>query len=254
MITLDLTPDPGPAPRTHRIFRHTRVEASLTLRNGEQLLLALAIPLGLLVLGATLGRGLGWDGREFPASVLALGLWSTGFTSLAIITAFERRYGVLERLAATPLTRTDLLAGKALATIAIASGQAVVLAVIAALLGWRPTPDAGQTLVMLLAAALALVAFASWALALASVLRAEATLGVANLIYLVLSLLGGLMVPLQSFPGSVRGLLVLTPTGALGEALRGWSTGTLDPIVLLPLTAWALLSALIARKVFRWMS
>ncbi|MFZ1412694.1 MAG: ABC transporter permease [Micropruina sp.] len=254
MTALDLTPDAHPAPRWDRVLRHARVEASLTLRNGEQLLLALAIPLGLLVWGSTLGRGLGWNQVEFPASVLALGLWSTGFTSLAIITAFERRYGVLERLAATPLTRTDLLVGKALATIAIAAGQAVLVAGVAGVLGWRPTPTLVQTLLMLAAAALALVVFASWALALASVLRAEATLGVANLIYLLLAVLGGLIVPLETLPDGVRGALALLPTGALGEALRGWSVGSFDPLLLLPLSGWALLSALIARKVFRWMS
>ena len=50
-------------------------------------------------------------------SVLALAVWSSAFTSVAIATGFERRYGVLERLAATPLGRSGLLAGKALGAV-----------------------------------------------------------------------------------------------------------------------------------------
>ena len=44
--------------------------------------------------------------------MLALAVMSTSFTSLAIATGFERRYGVLKRLGASPLPRSGLLAGK----------------------------------------------------------------------------------------------------------------------------------------------
>ena len=60
------------------------------------------------------------------------------FTSVAIATGFERRYGVLERLAATPLGRSGLLAGKAGAVLLILAGQLAVLAAVALALGWRP--------------------------------------------------------------------------------------------------------------------
>ena len=56
-------------------------------------------------------------------------MWSSAFTSVAISTAFERRYGVLERLATTPLGKPGLLAGKALAVIMIMFGQLVILVV-----------------------------------------------------------------------------------------------------------------------------
>ena len=44
--------------------------------------------------------------------VLALAVMSTGMVQLAIGTAFERQYGVLKRLGATPLGRPRLLAAK----------------------------------------------------------------------------------------------------------------------------------------------
>ncbi len=138
MSGLDLAPAAAPAPRAARITRHALIETRLIVRNGEQLLLALAIPLGLIVANAAVGARIGIAREPFIASVIALGLWSTGFTSVAITTAFERRYGVLERLVSTPLRRADLLLGKAGMVAIVALGQALVLAVAGLLAGWSP--------------------------------------------------------------------------------------------------------------------
>ena len=72
-----------------RVLRHAAMELRMLLRNGEQLLLAFAIPLGLLLGGLAWGPGLGLDPRVFPASVVAVATWSTAFTSLAVATGFE---------------------------------------------------------------------------------------------------------------------------------------------------------------------
>ena len=253
-LTLDLTPAPASAPRARRIASHARTEASLLLRNGEQLLLALAIPVGLLVGGLWFGERVGLEPRSFAASVLALALWSTTFTSLAITTGFERRYGVLERLAATPLSRGDLIAGKALATASIAAAQLLVLAAVALALGWRPAPAPLPTVALALTLPAAVTTFASWALALAGRLRAEATLALANLVYLLVAAGGALVLPLDAYPDAVRPLLAALPSAALGEAWRAWASGTLIwwPV---PVTwAWAAVSLYVARKAFRWTS
>ena len=224
------------------------------VRNGEQLLLALAIPVGLLVAGLRFGDRVGLAPGPFAASVLALALWSTTFTSLAITTGFERRYGVLERLAATPLSRGDLIAGKALATAALATGQVLVLAAVALALGWRPAPEPLPTLALALAIPGAVTTFAAWALALAGRLRAEATLALANLVYLVVAVGGALVLPLDAYPEALRPLLSALPSAALGEAWRAWASGTLIwwpvPVTL----AWAAASLHVARKAFRWTS
>ena len=80
------------------------------LRNGEQLLLAVVIPVIVLIgavegapARATLGTCRPVD--VFAPGVLALAVMSTAFTSLAIATGFERRYGVIKRLGSSPLPR-----------------------------------------------------------------------------------------------------------------------------------------------------
>lgn len=253
MTALDLSPSTGVASRARRILRHAAMEARLVARNGEQLLLALVIPIGLLIGQAVAGARFGIEREPFAASVLALGLWSTGFTSLAVATAFERRYGVLERLAATPLRRADLIAGKATAFAGLALAQGAVLVIAALLTGWSPRPTWPQSLIALVAMALALVAFASLALILAGLASAELTLAVANLIYLAGAALG-LMIPPASFPAWAQPALGLLPTTALGETLRTWASGGTDPLPLAVLTVWVVTGLWLARKVFRWTS
>ena len=242
---IDLTPGGAAAPRARRIRAHALTEATLTLRNGEQLLLALVIPVGLLVGGLRFGSPLGLDPTTWPASVLALALWSTSFTSLAITTGFERRYGVLER--------ADLLIGKALATTLLAGGQALVIAAIAVALGWRPHPDLPSTLLLLAGVPAAIAAFAALALALAGSLRAEATLALANLCYLI-GAFAGIVIPADGLPAPAATLVSLLPTAALGTLLRAWATGATAVTQVLILFAWAVLATLFARKVFRWTS
>jgi ABC-2 type transport system permease protein len=229
------------------------MEARLVLRNGEQLLLALAIPLGLVVAHAAVGQQVGIPREPFIASVIGLGMWSTSFTSLAILTAFERRYGVLERLVATPLRRADLLLGKALAMTMLALGQAVVLVVAGLLTGWSPRPSAGQAAVVVLVVPLALLAFSGLALALAGTASAEVTLGLANLVYLV-GAAGGLLLPAANFPAWAQPWLGLLPTTALGESLRTWATGGFDPLPVAVVAVWVVAALALARKVFRWTS
>lgn len=251
MSVLDFRPAAQSAPAPRRVLSHARTESVLLLRNGEQLLLALVIPAGILIVG----RIAGWLGglTELAPSVLALAVWSSSFTSLAIATGFERRYGVLERLACTPLGRSGLLTGKALGTTAIVLGQLVILGGLALALGWRPA----WTLVCFFAAVVAIVlagaVFAGLALALAGRLRAELTLAVANLVYVVLLAGGGLVVPLDRYPDALQPVIMLLPTAALGESLRAAASGVALGWPLLVLMVWGGIAAVAAWRGFRWM-
>lgn len=250
---LDLRPAPGAARPSRRVLRHAGTEVLLLVRNGEQLLLALVIPLGLLLLARVVGGEFG-DLSIVAPSVLALAVWSSAFTSLAIATGFERRYGVLERLACTPLGRSGLLAGKALAICVVVLGQLLVLAAVAYAIGWRPVVTVAGLLLSLTVMVLAGIAFAGLALAMAGRLRAEVTLALANVIYVVLLAGGALVIPLDRYPGALQVVVSLLPTAALGEGLRAYGVGSAPLWPLLSLVIWSGLGLLAAWRGFRWTS
>src|ERR1700736_2535701 len=135
-------PAPGAAPLRRMIAAQARLETRTLLRNGEQLLLTLIIPLLLLLavsLEPLVNFGAGLSRVDFlTPGIIALAVMSTAFTSQAIATGFERRYGVLKRLGATPLSRGGLIAAKTATVIGVELLQAVLILAIAAAIGWRP--------------------------------------------------------------------------------------------------------------------
>jgi ABC-2 type transport system permease protein len=249
--TLDLAPAPGAASPGRRVVRHALTEVLLLVRNGEQLLLALAIPLAVLTVGGIVGGRWG-DLSVLTPSVLALAIWSSAFTSVAISTGFERRYGVLERLAATPLGKSGLLAGKIVGIVLIVGFQLLVITAAATYIGWRPGFTGASGAAAVAVVIMAIGTFTNLALALAGRLRAEATLAAANLIYVVLLAGGALVLPLDRYPAAVQPVLSLLPTAALGEGLRAAATGTVLGWPLLVLAVWLAASSALAVKAFRW--
>ncbi|MFI7153350.1 ABC transporter permease [Nonomuraea sp. NPDC050022] len=254
MTTLDFTPAPAAAPFARMVLAQAAAETRATLRNGEQLLLTLIIPVLLLVgfsLAPLIDVGGGRRIDFLAPGVLALAIMSTAFTGQAIATGFERRYGVLKRLGATPLSRAGLLLAKTVAVLAVEGVQVVVIVAVALALGWRPQ---GSPVGALLLVLLGTAAFSGLGLLMAGVLRAEATLAAANLVYLVLLGAGGVIFPLAKFPAGMRPTLEVLPISALTGGLRSvLAGGAAVPLGALGvLAAWAVLSLGIAARTFRW--
>src|SRR3954454_6718170 len=103
------TPAPGAGTRGRMLLTHAKVEASLTLRHGEQILLTLLIPLALLIglslLNILPEPDLGSASKVdwVTPRILALAVMSSAFPGQATALGFDRRYGVLKRLSATAL-------------------------------------------------------------------------------------------------------------------------------------------------------
>ncbi|HEY2443400.1 MAG TPA: ABC transporter permease [Streptosporangiaceae bacterium] len=230
------------------------------LRNGEQLLLIMVIPVLLLAafsLEALVSVG-GADTKTnrvdfLVPGIIALAIMSTAFTSQAIATGFERRYGVLKRLGATPLSRTGLIAAKTTAVIAVELVQAAIIIAVGLALGWRPHAAAAATAWVVLLAVAGTAAFSGLALLMAGTLRAEATLAAANLVYLVLLGLGGVLFPLSKF-GAGASSLTLLPSGALSDGLHSvlQHAGGFPVRDLVVLVVWAVAGIGLAGRTFRW--
>lgn len=250
-------PSPGAASLPNMIVAQAGLELRILLRNGEQLLLTLFIPVLLLVAfghEALVNVGSGRRIDFVVPGILALAVLSTAFTSQAIATGFERRYGVLKRLGASPLSRGGLIAAKTLTVLAVELLQAVVIAGLGAALGWQPSTSAAGVAWALLLILAGTAAFSGIALLLAGTLRAEATLAAANLLYLVMLGIGGVLFPLSKFPAGLQPVLKLLPAGALADGLRTSLAhgGGLAATDLLVLVVWAVFGIAIAARAFRW--
>jgi ABC-2 type transport system permease protein len=252
------TPAPGAAPMRRMVAAQAGLETRTLLRNGEQLTLTLIIPLLLLAafsLEPLVSFGGGYTRIDFlTPGVIALAVMSTAFTSQAIATGFERRYGVLKRLGATPLSRTGLISAKTVTVIGVELGQTVIIMLVALALGWSPNAVPAAVVVVPLLVLLGTAAFSGFALLLAGTLRAEATLAAANLIYVVLLGVGGVVFPLTKFPSGGRSLLELLPTGALSTGLRDvLANGAAFPVKnIVTLAVWAVVGIALAIRFFRW--
>ncbi|MQY12370.1 hypothetical protein SRB5_25030 [Streptomyces sp. RB5] len=254
MSTGVYTPRPGAAPLSRMIAAQAALETKLLLRNGEQLLLTVIIPSVVLALFSAvdvIDTGAGERVDFLAPGAIALAVLATSFTGQAIGTGFDRRYGVLKRLGASPLPRFALMAAKTASVLLTQILQIALLSVIAAALGWSPRGNGLYAAVLIL---LATAAFSGLGLLMAGTLKAEATLAAANLVFIILMVIGGVLVPLAKFPSAVQSLLELLPITALSEGLRDvlqHGAGMPWPEAGV-LAVWAVVGLGLAARFFRW--
>ncbi|GAB3250569.1 ABC transporter permease [Arthrobacter pigmenti] len=247
----------APAPLARRIALQGSYETMCMLRNGEQLILAIVLPLlaliGLVVTPLLDDLASASISRVDIATpgVLALCAMSTAFTGQGIATGFDRRYGVLRFLSTTPLGRTGLIAGKAVAVAVVLGLQVVVIGTVATFMGWSPVIAGIPAALLLLA--LGAAAFTALGLLVAGTIRPEATLAITNLLWILLAAGGGIVIPPEALPDQLAAVAQLLPSGALGEALRSaLLQGQFNLTAFLVLAGWTVVSGAAAVRWFKW--
>ncbi|GAA4377342.1 ABC transporter permease [Paeniglutamicibacter cryotolerans] len=254
-MTQPSTQRPGnAASQAQRILCQGRYETRAMLSNGEQLVIAIVLPL-MALFGLTFTNLL--DGVETTAinaatpGVLTLCVVSTAFTGQGIATGFDRRYGVLRFLSTTPLGRAGLIYGKVIAVLSVLAIQVVVICSTALLLGWTPAPGGLPLAAVLLV--LGAAAFTALGLLIAGTVRPEATLAITNLAWVLLAGIGGVLFPAASSPAFIRPVIELLPSAALGDGLRSaLIDGSASGPSLLILAVWTVLAGLAATRYFKW--
>ena len=253
MTALDFAPAGRAAPLHRMLAAQTAIELKLTLRRGESLLLVALIPVVLLIAFSTTHIvDINGSRVNFVVpGILALAVMSTAFTGQAIATGFERQYGVLKLLGATALPRWVLLVAKTLGVLMVELMQVVLIVIVGFALGWHPHGNPAAVVALLV---LGTAAFSGLGLLMAGTLRAEATLAAANLVYIVLLLVGGIIFPLSKYPAGARHLFEWLPVTALAQGLRhvlrtGGGVPAHDWIVL---ALWAVAALVGAALTFRW--
>ena len=241
-----------------RVIEQGRYETMAMLRNGEQLMLNIIFPVMALIALRFTGLideyansvGVSRMDAAVPG-VLALCVISTALSGQGIATGFDRRYGVLRFLATTPLGRNGLIMGKCIAVLVVVAIQFTLVTALGYGLGWRPDAIAvsRSIITMLMGAG----AFTALGLLIAGTVRAEATLAIVNIAWVILAGAGGVVFPLKSFPDWYAGIVAWSPSAALGDALRGnfiqhqWLA---DPHWVL--IVWTVVIGFVASRKFKW--
>ena len=241
-----------------RVIEQGRYETMAMLRNGEQLMLNIIFPVMALIALRFTGLideyansvGVSRMDAAVPG-VLALCVISTALSGQGIATGFDRRYGVLRFLATTPLGRNGLIMGKCIAVLVVVAIQFTLVAALGYGLGWRPDAIAvsRSIITMLMGAG----AFTALGLLIAGTVRAEATLAIVNIAWVILAGAGGVVFPLKSFPDWYAGIVAWSPSAALGDALRGYfiqHQWLADPHWVL--IVWTGVIGFVASRKFKW--
>jgi ABC-2 type transport system permease protein len=247
------------APAWRATLAMTAMELRLALRRGETLVATIVLPVVVLVFFSSIVTIPFGTGRPvdflLPGSI-AFAVIATSLVSLGITTAYDRYYGVLKRLGGSPLSRPELLAAKIVAVLVVEAVQVALLVAVAALgLGWQAPAGASWGLVVV-SVLLGTLAFAGIGLLLAGLLRAETMLAVANVLFVLSLVLGGIVVPVDHLPAPLAAIAGALPAAPLADALRvalGASPAPPDAAGSLALLAiWAVGAVVLAARTFRW--
>lgn len=250
-----------PAPTLRAVAALTGLELRLTARRGENVLATLIIPVAVLLFfaGTSIVPGIDRDPIAFllPGAI-ALAIIAAGLVNLGIATAYERSYGVLKRLGGAPIPRWGLVGAKLSAILVLEIVQVALLVTVAALiLHWTPGL-AWSPMLVVVAMVLGTLAFAGLGLLLAGTLRAEATLALANGLFLGFLMLGGIVLPVDHLPAFLQPIAAVLPATALADLLRiafDAVPGTAPqspagPVAIL--AAWGVAASGMAVLKFRW--
>lgn len=231
-------------------------ELRLTSRRGENVLVTLVIPTAVLLFFATVGIVPGIAGRPVDfllPGAIALAIIASGMVNLGIATAYERSYGVLKRLGGSPLPRAGLVGAKIASILALEVLQvALLFGVGVAVLGWSP-PEEASVALLVGVLLIGTLTFAGLGLLMAGSLRAEATLALANGLFLGFLMLGGIVLPVDHLPAPLEAIAHALPASALADALRVALSGSGDPGgPLLVLSVWGVAAVALSVRTFRW--
>ena len=159
-----------------------------------------------------------------PGLLVQLALFGSAFVGFALVA--EMRYGVVERLQVTPISRTALLLGRVCRDVVALTVQATVLITISIPFGLSiGLVDAIVAVVLLI---LIGVTFSSISYALALALKTEDALApLLNGVVVPVLLLSGILLPLSLAPTWLRRLADVNPLAHVVDAGRAVFNGDL---------------------------
>jgi ABC-2 type transport system permease protein len=183
-------------------------------------------------------------------NLMGTGMWGIGFS---IVHARMRK--LLKRMVATPMRRSDFLIAQFLSRLAFLVLEVVALMTFAWLV--FGVTVRGSIAAFVLVCILGASAFAGIGLLVASRAKTiEGVSGLMNLVMMPMWLCSGVFFSYERFPEAAKPFIRALPLTAVNDALRGVMNEAMTLQQIAPqlgyLVVWAIVSYLVALKLFRW--
>jgi ABC-2 type transport system permease protein len=245
------------------------LEIKQFLRSRESVVFTLAFPLILLCVFGAIFSGEIAPGvtftQYFAAGMIAAGLLSTGFQSLAIQIPIEREKGILKRLRGTPMPRAAYFIGKVVMVLAIGLVETVLLVTVATLFFGVDLPATGaKWLTFVWVSLLGITACTLCGIAFSSLARSgRSGPAVVTPVAIVLQFISGVFFQYTQLPDWMRGIASVFPLKWMTQGMRSvflpdsfavrepsgaWQHGT----IALVLAAWIVVAGVLCLLTFRW--
>ncbi|MEO3923716.1 ABC transporter permease [Micromonosporaceae bacterium B7E4] len=267
-------PESAPARRVGPValgLRQGRLEVRQFLRSRESVVFTMLFPVVMILIFASIFKGEIGGGvrftQYFVTGMIATGLMTVGFQSLAIQIPIERDRGVLKRLRGTPMPKWVYFVGKIVMVAVIGLAETVLLLAVAALLFDLTLPQtAGRWFDLLWISALGITACTLCGIAFSSLPRtgrgASATV---TPVALVLQFISGVFFVFTDLPSWMQQVAAIFPLKWMCQGLRSVflpeSFGAQEPAgsfelgrVALVLGLWCVVGLVLCLTTFRWTS
>lgn len=247
------------------------VEVKSFVRNKQAMVFTFLLPVMLLLLfGAIFSGNVASTDvsmkQVFTTGIIASGVMSVSFSSLAISIAIERDDGTLKRLAATPMPRGAYFVGKLILVVITGLAEVVVLLAIGTgFYGLKLPTSAGRWITFSWVFALGIVACALMGIAYSRVApNARSAAAVVQPPYLALQFISGVYFVFSQLPKPLQSIAALFPLKWLAQGLRAvflpdgyqrtemagsWELGR----VAMVLGAWCVGAFILSIATFRWL-
>ncbi|MDG4828808.1 ABC transporter permease [Solwaraspora sp. WMMD1047] len=267
--TAPTTTAAGPVGPVALGLRQGRLEVRQFLRSRESVVFTMAFPVIMILIFASIFSGEIGGGVKFTqyfvTGMIATGLMTVGFQSLAIQIPIERDRGVLKRLRGTPMPKWVYFAGKVIMVAVIGVAETVLLLAVAVVLFDLRLPDtAGRWLTLGWVSALGITACTLCGIAFSSLARSgRSASAVVTPVALVLQFISGVFFVFTSLPTWMQQVAALFPLKWMCQGLRSVflpeSFGAQEPggsfelgRVALVLAVWCVIGLLLCLTTFRW--
>jgi ABC-2 type transport system permease protein len=233
-----------------------RSECLRYLRNPGFILPILVFPMMFyLLFGIAMAKSEGADvARYLLVSYGVFGVMSPGLFGFGVSLALERDGGLLTYKRALPMPPGAYLLGKMLMAMLMATGVVLLLLALGTGLA-HVSLTARQAGLLLLMGALGVLPFCALGMLLGTIVKGQGAPGVLNLVYLPMSFLSGLWVPMNELPRALQQIAPVWPSyhlHELGLATLGMAHGKASGDFLILLGFTVVCFAIAARRLRRY--